>query len=359
MSPPAAPTPRTFGVEEELLIVDADTLAPAPLAAEAVARHAQLPSTGHQFTLEFQREQIEVSSPPQTTLAGQEAVIRAGRSLADRLVGQSGGRVVALPTAPGELTPHPAPGARVDRINARFGRTAAEALTCGFHVHVLVHSRAEGVGVLDRIRVWLPTLLALSANSPFWGGFDTGFASYRHQVWGRWPTAGPTDLFGSPAAHDRHQDRLLASGVPLDTGMLYLDARLCTHLPTVEVRVADVCLEATHAAALAALIRALVETAAREWHAGGPAPDVPTSLLRAWSWQASRHGGAGLLDHVAPALSGYGELVAVESAVGELLGEQAGFRRQRAAFAHHGQVNDIVSRALEATHRPASAEPAR
>lgn len=100
--------------------------------------------------------------------------------------------------------------------------------------------------------------------------------------------------------------------------------------------------------------------------------------VRAWSWQASRHGGAGplidpatgtprpagqvvagLLGRLAPVLSEYGELAAVESAVGEMLGDGAGFLRQRAAFARRGQMNDVVALALEATHRPMSAEPAR
>ncbi len=67
----------------------------------------------------------------------------------------------------------------------RFGLTAREQLTCGCHVHVAVESDEERVAVLDRIRVWLPVLTALSANSPFWNGEDTGYASFRSQAWNR------------------------------------------------------------------------------------------------------------------------------------------------------------------------------
>ena len=70
-------------------------------------------------------------------------------------------------------------------------RTAREVLTCGCHVHVSIADDEEGVAVLNRIRVWLPVLTALTANSPFWQGEDTGYASYRSQVWLRWPSAGP------------------------------------------------------------------------------------------------------------------------------------------------------------------------
>ena len=117
--------------------------------------------------------------------------------------------------------------------------------------------------MLDRIRTWLPMILALSANSSFWHGTDTDYASYRYQAWNRWSTAGPTDIFGSVASYDRHRTALLGTHVPLDAGMLYYDARLCGHHPTLEVRIADVCLDPEHAAVLAALARALVETAAR------------------------------------------------------------------------------------------------
>lgn len=64
---------------------------------------------------------------------------------------------------------------------------------------VSVGSDEEGGAVLDRIRIWLPVLAALSANPPFWNGADTGYASYRTQARGRWPAAGPVELFDSAA----------------------------------------------------------------------------------------------------------------------------------------------------------------
>ncbi len=119
-------------------------------------------------------------------------------------------------------------------------------------------------------------LLALSSNSPFWQGADSGYASYRTQVWYRWPTAGPTEPFGDAAGYDRATARLLATGVPLDAGQFYFDARISATHPTVEVRVADVCLLARDAVLLAALTRGLVETAAREAADGLPVPTSPS-----------------------------------------------------------------------------------
>lgn len=364
---------RTFGVEEELLLVDAGTGEPLPAGDWAAALQDEPAPTGHQVSEELQEEQLEVISPPQTTLAGQLASIRDGRALAERAAARVGGRVVALPTALGPVSPHPVPGLRHRRIATKFGLTAAEQLTNGFHIHVGVDSRAEGVAVLDRIRVWLPTLMALSANSPFWHGEDTGFASYRYQVWSRWPTAGPTDVFGSPDAYDHYRSALLDTQVPVDADMLYFDARLSEHHPTVAIRVADVCLDAHHAAVIAALTRALVETVARAWADGSPAMPVPAALLRAWSWQASRNGIAGelidpatgtpapagdvmirLLHVVGPVLAEYGERSSIEAGVAKILREGTGSQYQREVYAERHSLGDVMTAALDATHQAPS-----
>ncbi|MDI3331623.1 MAG: glutamate--cysteine ligase [Micrococcus sp.] len=361
---------RTFGVEEELLLVDAGTGEPLPAGDWAAALQEDDTLTGHQVTEELQEEQLEVVSPPQTTLAGQLTAIRAGRALAEQAAARVGGRVVALPTALGPVSPHPVPGLRHRRIATKFGLTASEQLTNGFHIHVGINSRAEGVAVLDRIRVWLPTLLALSANSPFWHGDDSGFASYRYQVWSRWPTAGPTDVFGTPDAYHRYRSALLDTQVPVDADMLYFDARLSDHHPTVEIRVADVCLDATHAAVIATLARALVETTARAWADGSPAMPVPATLLRTWSWQASRSGIAGelidpatgapapagdilirLLHVVGPVLAEYGEQSVIESGVAQILREGTGAQQQREAYAERHSLGDVMAAALDATHQ--------
>lgn len=360
---------RKFGVEEELLLVDAASLHPLPAAEQVVHLARRVSHSGHTITQEFKQEQIEVVSPPQTTLAAQLMAIRTGRAMAEEAAAQVGGRVVALPTAPGALIPQLVPTARFQQIRDSFGITAVEQLTCGFHVHVEINSRAEGIAVMDRIRVWLPTILALSANSPFWGGVDTGFASYRYQLWNRWPTTGPTEIFGSVDSYDRLRETLLATQVPMDVGMLYFDARLAERFPTIEVRVADVCPEAEHAAVIAALIRALVETAARAWCDGTEPEPVRGELLRTWSWQASRDGVdttlilpatghrapaaevvASLLDHVRPALLKYGEEDAVTATVGAILRTGSGARRQREAYARRQEMYDVVAAVHEATH---------
>ena len=259
-------------------------------------------------------------------------------------------------------------------MQQRFGLTARNQLTCGLHVHTFIESPEEGVAVMDRIRDKLAVLIALSANSPYWNGVETGFESYRTQAWNRWPGSGPTMIFGSLPVYRRVVTRLVDSGVLMDEGMVYFDARLSRNHPTVEVRVADVCLRAEDAALIAVLVRALVESASREWNDGvDPAP-VPTLLLRMAAWQASNCGLRGelldfgsftpapaadvvraLVDFVAPVLEEQGELDLVREGVERILAEGTGSQLQRGPF-RAGGLPAVVERAVELTAQGTAAE---
>src|SRR5205807_1221216 len=103
-----------------------------------------------------------------------------------------------------------------------------------------------------------PVLLALSGNSPFWEGAESGFDSFRTEIWSRWPTAGPPGEFAAPEDYWRLVDSLVDAGVILDRGMAYWDVRPSAKYPTVEVRVADVAPTPGEAVVLAGLARALV-----------------------------------------------------------------------------------------------------
>ncbi|KGM08515.1 carboxylate--amine ligase, partial [Cellulomonas bogoriensis 69B4 = DSM 16987] len=278
---------RTMGVEEEYLLLGADGV---PTAVAGAALKAVEESGGDQDVPggdvggELKQQQLETGTRPCTDLGELFAELRAARGRAQEAAASTGARIAALGTSPVEVTAVSSPNPRYLELNRRFGLTAREQLTCGCHVHVGVADEEEGVAVLDRIGRWLPVLLALSTNSPFWHGADSSYASYRSQVWSRWPSAGPTALFGSPAGYREVVEQMVATGTIMDAGMVYFDARLSQRYPTVEVRVADVCLEARDAALVAALARGLVETAAGEARRGEAAPPVRVELLRAATW---------------------------------------------------------------------------
>ncbi|WP_240987148.1 glutamate--cysteine ligase [Arthrobacter sp. Soil736] len=370
---------RTFGVEEEFLIVDPYNGSPLPLAGEmlrlhdpgdhAADHHSPLPV----LAVELQQEQLEVITRPHNSLSGLAAEIRAGRTYADSLAQKTGARIAALATSPTPVTPLATRGDRYDALMEKFALTAREQLTGGYHVHVSVASDEEGVGVLDRIRSWLPPLIALSSNSPFWNGTDSGYASFRTQAWNRWSTAGPTDVFGSAEAYHALVARLSGTGVVTSPDF---DARLSVRHPTVEIRVSDVCLDARDAALIAALVRALVETAAREWDAG-QAPDlVPAAILRQGAWRASRFGVHGDLlhpvrhtpdtarnvvaafhAHVRDVLEETADAAYVDQSLQRILNQGTGATRQRQAYQRNGSLADVVTHAIDATHGEPAEHP--
>lgn len=356
-----------MGVEEELLLVDARGFA-APVAPLALA-DAPPVVDGPEVSAEIQQEMLETQTRPTDSMAVLFSDIVAGRELADELARRHGARAAALAMSPLRLRPHATPDPRYDRMMERYGLTASATLVCGCHVHVGIASREEGVAVLDRIRTWLPALLALTANSPFSGGVDTGHASYRFVAWHQWQSAGPTEVFGSVEEYDRFERVLVDTGVILDKGMLYLDARLSHKQPTIEIRVADVCLDARDTVVLAALVRALVETAAGQWRAGVPPIPMPSAGLRLAEWQAALTGVTGplphpetgrggtaaeamtaLLAHTAPELERAGDLALVRRGVARILRTGGGAGRQRAAYARRGRMRDVVEAAVTATH---------
>ncbi|WP_160668874.1 glutamate--cysteine ligase 2 [Pseudarthrobacter sp. ATCC 49987] len=383
---------RTFGVEEELLIVDPETgmllaladamlprlVPPIPDAQGAPVDPAQPPAhEDPDFSYELKLEQIETQTRPCLEYPELLRQLRQGRARADQAAREHGGRVAALATSPHGSATHLTPKQRYMAMQQRFGLTVRNQLTCGLHVHTLVESPEEGVAVMDRIRDKLAVLIALSANSPYWNGAETGFESYRTQAWNRWPGSGPTMIFGSLPVYRRVVTRLVETGVLMDEGMVYFDSRLCRHHPTVEVRVADVCLRAEDAALIAVLVRALVESASREWNDGvDPAP-VPTLLLRMAAWQASNCGLRGqlldfgtftpapaadvvqaLVDFVAPVLEEQGELGLVRQGIGRILAEGTGSLLQREPF-HAGGLTAVVERAVDVTMQGADdGEPA-
>ena len=342
--------------------------------AAAVLQHAASlqgePTTAAQppggvLVKEFKQEQIETSTRPCTDLGELADEIRAGRARADFSARHAGARIAALATAPGAVRSTVIRNHRARMIDEQFGQVAHESLTCGCHVHVGVPDDDDRVRVVDHLRAWAPILLALSANSPFWQGADTGYASFRSQVWGRWPTSGVTAPFGDATTYWRVVADLVSSGTILDEGMIYFNARLSPHYPTVEVRVADVCLDADDAVLQAALVRALTETALADTYAD----QTPrTEQLRVAYWRAARSGIRGdllspttgrplpaagavgeLLAHVTPTLERLGDLAWVRAQLRTVLARGTGADQQRAWRAHGADAERMALAAVERT----------
>ena len=352
---------RTVGVEEEFLLVDPAS-GEARAVGNAVLREAD-DDAG--LTGELQREQVETGTSPCLDLADLRSELLRTRKLAREAAHAAGVELAPVATSPLPVRPTLSSGVRYRRMIERFGLTSSEQLTCGCHVHVAIGSEEEGVAALDRIRPWLAPLLALSGNSPFWHGVDSGYASFRSQVWARNPSAGPTELFGSAAGYRDVTTTMLGTETLLDQGMLYFDARLSRTHPTLEVRVADVCREPDDAALIAGLGRALVETGIDEWQAGRPADPVRTEVLRLANWRAARSGLdeplvdpltwssapaaevlRSLVSHVEPALERSGDLELVRELLGTALRRNNGAARQREVMRRTDDLAAVVADAV-------------
>ncbi|PKV83581.1 glutamate--cysteine ligase [Streptomyces sp. TLI_146] len=347
----------TFGVEEEYLLLDPATGHPVPRAEEVRAAAGLGPTVeAREVQSELLQAQVEVATPVCVALeeAGghllrlRHAVGAAAEELGCRLAAVAAAPVTGA--APMPVTDRP----RYLAMQTSAGQLVDEQLINGMHVHVGVPDREVGVAVLNRIRVWLPTLLALSVNSPLWDGRETGFASWRTLVFSRWPVSGPPPRFADLDDYESRAKALMAAGAVLDSGQLYWHARLSERYPTVEVRCPDVQLRADDAVMLAGIVRALVATAIREQKDGKPAPECPDELLHAATWRAARDGLTGMLVdpagqlracgdilsdltlHIGPALEANGDTREVNSLLHRLLRQGTGADRQLQAFAEGG-----------------------
>jgi len=385
---------RKVGVEEELLLVDPDTGRTRAVADRALRVRRDVgddevvdrPGAGvedgsdevAEVESELFRQQLETMTEPCTSLDDLAAQLSTGRRTVCGLADEVGAAAVAVP-APvlaqgddGDVTNEP----RYRRIRAEFGELARTSLVCGMHVHVEVTDADEGVRVINRIRPWLPVVLAVSANSPYHHGHDTGYASWRTQIWTRWPTGGSGEPFGTAAVYDEVRQRLTQWGVAFDDGMLYFDARLSANFPTIEVRVADVCTDLEDAVLVAALVRALVTAAAEQGFGVPECGEWRSELLRAATWRASRHGLADRLVHptlmelaparevleslvalVRPALEEAGDLALVRDLVERLLTRGNGATRQRRVFEAQGSLGTVVTDLCARTRAADDARP--
>ncbi|MFD2420621.1 carboxylate-amine ligase [Amycolatopsis pigmentata] len=349
----------TVGVEEEFLLADpAGHLSFAGPEVVGAAREQE-----GELQLELATCQVESATD---VCRGAEELIKQLDGLRAGLAEEAGRRdlrVVASGTSllaePG--TPEITPTGRYRRMAERFGAITHTATTCGCHVHVAVPDSETAVLVGNHVRPWLPALLAMTANSPYYDGEDTRYSSWRHVLWSRWPSAGPPPVFSSLDHYESTVEALLRSGAMLDRGMIYWDIRVSDKQPTLECRVSDVAATSREAALLAVLTRGLVGMALDDLGASPYQP--PQEVLRANLWRAARDGITGDCPHpvtgeVVPVSGLLGELAEfvrpvlretpgdaefVADMLAELDKTGGGAERQRAAYAKRQRLEDVVT----------------
>jgi glutamate---cysteine ligase / carboxylate-amine ligase len=328
-------TSYTLGVEEEYQIIDPLThdLSSSAVLLLQEARKALGEGVQH----EMQLSQIEVSTPICQTLDEvkehitrlRSAVIAAAKNI-DRQIAAAGTHPFAK-WQDQQLSP----GERYASLQHNYLQLAREQSIFACHVHVGLANRDEAIQVMNHARGWLALLLALTGNSPFLQNIDTGYASYRTEIWGRWPLSGPPQIFSSWAEYDALLHAIAFPGTVDTAREVYWDLRLSPRFPTIEVRIADVCLTIDEAVMFTGLVRALIQTCHESVLQGRSYLPIRQEIVRVSHWQAARYGlEAFLLDPLS------GEIVAARQLLNQFL------HYAHAALQSQGSW-ELVSKAVE------------
>jgi carboxylate-amine ligase len=356
----------TVGVEEEVMLLD-----PRDWSAAQVADRV-LPALSRRLAARVSAEThaaaLELATAPHETVAEAIAELAGLRGILAQELAVHGCRAAVAGTHPsttGEETRTPQ-RERQQLVLESMRALARREPTYALHVHVAVPEAELAVSVANRMRAHLPVLLALSANSPFWQGRDTGFASMRTPLFGGFPRSGMPRAFAGYDDWVHTVETLIASGAFPEPTFLWWDVRLQPRIGTIEVRIMDAQTSLRDVAALVALVQALVRLEAEEGFAD---PDLVASpeVLEENRFLAARDGmRARLLDPVGrrrvPVADVLSELVgaarpygAPELALVAELAAAPGADRQRALAGCREGLQGVVRAASAGFTAPAGA----
>ena len=361
----------TVGIEEEFALVDPDTLLLVPQFEALRDAGATDPVLADSIAGELISSEIEIRSGAGADVEDARARQADARR---RLFALAAAQGIAL----GATGTHPLSDYReqhiIDtdhyhRVEDGLKYVAWRNNTFSVHVHVGVRGADRAVRVCDRLRPVLPLLLAISANSPYIDGRDSGLHSGRSQTFTKsFPRCGIPDVFGTWDAWADYVGLLVRTESIVEFTQLWWSVRPHHSFGTVEVRICDAQTTGTEADALAALIVACVRRAAAEVDAGETPPDLPGRLIEENMWRAIRYGLDGrLLDLQAPVIEEFDAAEALDrlnawAGSDVVLPSRNGAQRQRAlieAGATPAEVYAACVRETQATYVEETAdEPA-
>src|SRR3954447_13226046 len=266
--------PWTVGLEEEVMLLEPDG-SPAWRSEDVLELLDERHARGETHGLA-----LEIATDPHASVgaaASQLRHLRAGVAEAVRSLGLCAAVAGTHPTARSEEV-EVSPGARYQYLHATMRELARREPTFALHVHVAVPDPELAIRAFDGMRHHVPVLLALSANSPFTRGTDTGLASARTPVFQAFPRTGIPRAFGSYAAYVEAVDVLVRCGAIPEPTFIWWDVRLQPQLGTLEVRVMDAQTRIRDTAALAALVQCLVRLEALDGYAEPALRDCPEAL---------------------------------------------------------------------------------
>jgi carboxylate-amine ligase len=277
----------TIGIEEELMIVDAETysLVNAIESLLGDVPNGEVKPELHESVLEISTDPAPNTAQAGAWLAVLREQVRERAARRGLTIGSAGThpfsmwedqRIVARP--------------RYRELVTALRFVARQELIFGMHVHVGLDDADKAIHVANGMRVHLAVLLALSANSPFWRADSTGLLSTRIPIFRAFPRVGMPPYYRDWADYERQIEFMVSSGVIEDFTWLWYDVRPHPDFGTVEIRVCDSQTRLEHTLALTALIQAMVKELAEHYEAGGELGSYPWQMLDENKWLAARHG---------------------------------------------------------------------
>jgi glutamate---cysteine ligase / carboxylate-amine ligase len=357
----------TIGIEEELMIVDAETL--ELVNGIETMLESIPPGTTGDVKPELMESVLEISTTPckNTREAGNE--LRGLRRQVTETAKEKGLAIASAGTHPFAMWEDQRIVARSryrDLIAAlRF--VARQELIFGQHVHVGVDDPDKAIHIANGMRVHLPLLLALSANSPFWRADPTGLLSTRMPIFRAFPRVGIPPTYKNWEEYSKRIDFMVESRVIEDYTYLWYDVRPHPNFGTVEIRVMDSQTRIEHTLALAALVQALVKELSEHFDAGKRLSTYPYEMLDENKWLAARHGldqelvdlprtkrvstrelALRVLERIRPhaeELGSEGELAGIE----DLLDRGNGASRQMVVYEANQDLREVVGEIIDKT----------
>jgi glutamate---cysteine ligase / carboxylate-amine ligase len=360
--------PFTIGIEEELMLLHNGDLS---LAQEIEAILAAVPADREgQVKPELMQSVLEIATRPCQTVGEAGEELRALRRMLTGIAGERGLKVAASGTHPfarwedQKIVERP----RYEDLISELGFIARRELIFGTHVHVAVEGPDRAIYVADGIRLFLPLLLALSANSPFWRGELTGMMSSRTPVFRAFPRAGIPPHYGTWETYSERVEQMMRGGAIDDYTYLWWDVRPHPNLGTVETRIFDQQTTLEHTIALAALTISLAHRLCAAYDAQDPLGEYPSELIDDNKVRAALRGMDGTLidffraeqmpaERMADALVEELRADAAElgcaaelELVDDLLRGRSGAHRQLRHWKRHGDLSKLVEEMVSDTH---------
>ncbi len=280
----------TLGIEEEFMVIDPET-------RELRSHMQQIVEGGktllkEQVKAEMHQAVVEVGTNICRNIQEAKQEVTYLRKVIADLANNAGLQIGASGTHPfslwseQEITDHP----RYEEIVNQLQDTARGNLIFGLHVHVGIDNRVEGLDLMNAVSYFLPHIFALSTNSPFWEGRNTGFKSFRTKVFDKFPRTGIPEFFSSVGEYDDYINLLIKTGCIDNAKKIWWDIRLHPFFNTIEFRICDVPMLVDETIALAAVMQALIAKLYKLMKQNLNFRIYRKALISENKWRASRYG---------------------------------------------------------------------